>query len=79
MLGGGKEAFLFKWALSEESRKWLFFLKDGNDMKLIGQMDNKPSNEDMEAMVYNNSASKSPLTAGAKMFNKLTKGFRGEK
>jgi hypothetical protein len=30
----------------------------------------------MEAMLYNASAAKSPLTAGAKLVNRLTRGFR---
>jgi hypothetical protein len=32
--------------------------------------------QDMETMLYNASAAKSPLAAGAKLFNKLTRGFR---
>lgn len=75
MLGGGTEGFLFKWTQSDESSKWNFFVKEKDGMKLVGQMEKKPSNEDMEAMIYNLSASKSPLTAGAKLVNKLTKGF----
>lgn len=76
MLGGGQEAFLFKWSESQESPKWAFFLAEKGGITRVGQMTKKPSNEDMETMVFNASASKSPLTAGARLFGKLTKGLR---
>ena len=46
-------------------------------LERVGRMPSKPSNEDMETMVYNASAAKSPLSQGARMFGNLTRGLRG--
>jgi hypothetical protein len=79
LFGRGQQAVLFKWAGSELRTKWQFFLEKDGTLTRIGLMDKKPSDEDMETMVYNSSAAKSPLASGARMFNKLTKGLRGGK
>jgi hypothetical protein len=79
MLGRGQQAFLFRWLQSSEGAKWAFFLQERGGMQRIGLMPKKPTNEDMEVMVYNATAAKSPLAAGAKLFGKLTKGLRQEK
>lgn len=76
VLGGGKRAYLFRWAQGSDGDKWALYLEAGAAMERIGLTPRKPTNEDMEDMVHNASAAKSPLAAGAKLFGKLTKGLR---
>lgn len=73
---GGKTGFVFRWSESStDSRFWKIFLDDGG-IRSIGRMASKPTQADLETAVYNASAAKSPLAAGAKLVNKLTKGFK---
>lgn len=74
---GGKEGFVFRWSKSQVDSTWQIYLED-KGIKRVGRMATKPNEGDIEAAVYNASAAKSPLTAGAKFFNKVTKGLRGE-
>ena len=78
-LGGNREAFLFRWTRSSDTAKWAFFLQQKDGLECISLADKKPSNADMETMVFSVSANKSPLAAGARLFGRLTKGLRGEK
>lgn len=64
--------------LHEGSGKWVVLLQeDGQEeVERIGQMDSKPSNADLEAMVYNFGATKSPVTAAAKAARGLFDRFK---
>jgi hypothetical protein len=75
-LGGNQMAYVFKWSLGEDSSKWCVLLDEGNGNTVsIGQMDSKPTSADLEAMVYNAGAAKSPLTMGAKAVRGLFSRF----
>lgn len=75
---GGKTGFVFRWTKSRVGAStWRIYLDD-KGIQRVGQMATKPTESDIESAVYNASAAKSPLTAGAKFFNKLTAGLRGE-
>jgi hypothetical protein len=75
LLGGNRLAYLFRWSQSKVSKKWCVYMEEKDQTFCIGQMDSKPSNADIESMVYNASAVKSPVTAGVKMLSRLTQGF----
>lgn len=64
---------LFKWRNSSLGGQWGFYLDEKGTMRQVGLMAQKPTNEDMETMVHNASASNSPWAAGAKAFASLTK------
>lgn len=68
-------AYVFRWALAETD-KWSVFLEQAHQMKRVGQMDTKPTNADIEAMVYNASAATSPLMASAKAVSGLLHRFK---
>ena len=73
LFGRGRQAVLFKWSGSSLGDQWGFYSDEKGDMRQIGLMAKKPTNEDMETMVHNASAAGSPWAAGAKAFAKLTK------
>jgi hypothetical protein len=80
MLGGNRMAHIVKGAmLGEDATKWVVLLQEDSDAEVsrIGQMDTKPSNADLEAMVYNYGAGKSPMTKAAKaargLFDRFSK------
>eukprot|EP00892_Ulva_mutabilis_P002764 jgi/Ulvmu1/12489/UM009_0142.1 len=75
IVGGNKMAYLFRWTMAATD-KWSVCLEDSDGMKCVGQMDTKPTNGDIEAMVYNASAANSPLAASAKAVSGLFKRFR---
>lgn len=74
-LGGNKMAYLFRGIIAD-SDKWFVFLQEGEGTKSVGQMDGKPTSADIEAIVYNASAARSPLTAAAKAVSGLFSGLK---
>lgn len=68
-------AYVFKCA-KVDGDKWSVFLEESEGVKCVGQMDDKPTGADIEAMVYNASAASSPLTAAAKTISRLLQAFK---
>lgn len=72
-------AHIVKWnLLKEDTSKWIVLLQEdgAEEVSRIGQMETKPSNADLEAMVYNIGASKSPVTKAAKAAKGLFDRFK---
>lgn len=79
MLGGNRVAHVVKGnVLKEDVDKWVVLLQEdgAEEVSRIGQMDTKPSNADLEAMVYNFGAGKSPMTSAAKAAKGLFDRFK---
>jgi hypothetical protein len=64
--------------LKDDASKWVVLLREdgAEEVARIGQMDSRPTNADLEAMVYNFGAGKSPVTAAAKAARSLFDRFK---
>lgn len=79
MLGGNRMAHIVKGnVLKEDAAKWVVLLQEdgAEEVSRIGQMDTRPSTADLEAMVYNFGAGKSPVTKAVKAARGLLGRFK---
>jgi hypothetical protein len=70
-IGGGKRGLIVRAPSKGYGNKWLLALGNEDDLKVVGQMERMPNQNDLADMVYNASAAESPLTAGARFLRNL--------
>lgn len=70
--GGGGGSSGFGGSGRSGGAPWRVYMQQGGTWEAVGRMQRRPSSKDVEAIFYNASAAKSPLTQGAKFLRGLT-------